>query len=113
MMTRHRNKVVAGLLAFYLIVRFFFTSQLDALGTYASYYFEGVLVSICLYLYSDQKNRWLATPRSLAALAPLSFIGGFAIFKLAGLLGIAIPFDLRSHQLILFLIVIAPVLEEV
>lgn len=43
---------------------------------------------------------------------PVAAASGIAAYKVAGLLGISIPFDLSNAQTVLHLLVLAPILEE-
>lgn len=96
----------------YLIVRFGFTQTLDSLGTYASYIFEVECVVIALILQRKNILEWFAFKGNFTRNLPLALASGFAIFKLAQVFGILIPFDLRSREIIFFLLAVAPILEE-
>ncbi len=96
----------------YLVVRFGFTQTLDSLGTYASYIFEVECVVIALILQRKNILEWLAFKGNFTRNLPLALASGFAIFKLAQIFGIVIPFDLRSREIIFFLLAVAPILEE-
>ncbi len=104
--------VWVGVAIVYLVVRFGFTQKLDALHPYASYVFEAVLVTLALCTGLVDVWRRFGRVKSLAFGGVLSLIGGGAVYRLASAKGIAIPFDLKSNEAILFLIVVAPILEE-
>jgi membrane protease YdiL (CAAX protease family) len=100
--------LLAGLAAFYLVVRFGATQQLDALGTYASYLFEVSLVAISLFLLRPKLS---LKPVTLVT-AFVALLAGFGIRKLAGVAGLSIPIDVHSAETVVFLLAVAPVLEE-
>ncbi len=108
------NRVVwCGLLLAYLLIRFFFTQWLDSLGPYASYLFELGLVVTVVLLTGPRFFRFLRfDKRMVAVLAPLFAALGFGVYRLAGVLGHPIPFELKSAETLFFLILVAPILEE-
>lgn len=54
----------------------------------------------------------LGRTRALAFGGAISLVAGGAIYRFAEAKGIAIPFDLSSREAVVFLILVAPVLEE-
>ncbi len=96
----------------YLIIRFAFTQWLDTLGAYASYGFEVVDVSIAGFLAGHTFLKYFKITRPMLICSVGSLIAGFAIFRIAGFAGIQIPFDLRGTETLMFLLLVAPILEE-
>lgn len=116
---QHRYKKIdvrfvawAGLAVLYLLIRFILPQTLDALGGYASYYFEIALVGIAT-LFTGKSFLRLFQTREWNFLRTLGAgLAGFAVYRLAVYSDIAIPFDLRAKETIVLLLVVAPLLEE-
>jgi len=100
------------LVIFYLVTRFGFSSQLDSFGQYASYIFEVVLVLIAIIISGRELLTFIKIPRVAILILPGSLLCGFFIFKLSGISNIQIPFELNGTETLLFLLVVAPILEE-
>jgi len=100
-----------ALAAFYLVVRYGFTRELDALGIYASLIFEVLCILVTVALVG-RKSDWRLVSNPTAYGIVIAWVSGFAIFKLAIVAGISIPFDLKGTETLLFLLVVAPVVEE-
>lgn len=100
------------LASFYLVIRFGFTRQLDEAGSYASYIFEVLCLSVAIAMY--RKRIFSSFKISLSTVyGIIAGLGaGYGIFKIAGGLSIDIPFDLEGTETLLFLLVVAPILEE-
>lgn len=97
-------------IAFYLFVRFPFDQRLYDLSPYASYLFECFFIGL---VYRVFQEKWQWKGRTLPKWEiPLSFLAGFCIFHLGSFLGISIPFSFQSLEVILFLLLIGPILEE-
>ncbi|MEK7355434.1 MAG: CPBP family intramembrane glutamic endopeptidase, partial [Bdellovibrionota bacterium] len=96
----------------YLGIRFGFTRQLDEIGAYTAYIMEVALVVIAIAIEGRTFFSRFAIRRAMALFFPLAALGGFAAFKLAGFSGISIPFDLSGAETLIFLLVVAPILEE-
>jgi membrane protease YdiL (CAAX protease family) len=101
-----------ALVCIYIVVRFLFTKWLDSIGNYASYIFEVVDVTLAAFLAGRSLFDRFNVNKLVAIGMSGSLLGGFAIFKFAGLAGIAIPFDLTGAETIVFLLIVAPILEE-
>lgn len=106
-----RTYALAILAAIYLVIRYGFTRELDALGAYASFIFEISCVVVAAVLVGRISD-WKLVAKPAAYGIVIAWISGFAIFKLALAAGIPIPFDLRGTETILFLLVVAPLVEE-
>lgn len=104
--------LLLALALIYLVIRFGFTQTLDSLGGYASYIFELECVIIALILNRKTLRDWFTLEGGFTKTFPLSLLCGFAVFKLAQVLGIVVPFDLGSREIIFFLLIVAPILEE-
>lgn len=104
--------LLSGLAAFYLAVRFGATKQLDAIGAYTSYAFEISLVAVTLFLLRPKLSvKALAKPLTLTV-AFAALLMGFGVRKLAGVAGLNVPMDVRSVETVVFLLAVAPILEE-
>lgn len=114
--TNRPGKVQAAtwiaLVCIYIIVRFLFTKWLDSLGNYASYIFEVADVTVAAILAGRSLFDRCKVNKFVAIGMFGSLLGGFAVFKIAGLSGIAIPFDLTGTETIVLLLIVAPILEE-
>ncbi len=102
---------IAILLA-YLVIRFVFTQFLDSFGPYASYILETILVLVAISLSGRLFISRMRLNNKSALLALLFLPLGFLIFKTAAVLQIPIPFDLKGAETLVFLLVVAPILEE-
>jgi membrane protease YdiL (CAAX protease family) len=104
--------IVSILLAVYLVVRFFCTQWLDSLGGYTSYYFEIFLVTVSCGLLWPQVRGMFTLSKSLYIFFAGALIAGYLVFKGTGILQITVPFDLTNNELRFFLLIVAPILEE-
>jgi membrane protease YdiL (CAAX protease family) len=107
-----RNFVWLFLVAMYLVVRFGMTQWLDGLGQYASYELEAVLVIAGFFLYGSQSRALWSLNKFIVGWAMTALSLGFAVYKLSGMMHIPIPFDLSAREMVIFLLVVAPILEE-
>lgn len=79
---------------------------------YYSYAFE-ILFVISVALYYRQRRPWFLKPQKRdLGLSFLMILAGFLIYVLAGVLGMGVPYDLDSMITIFFLLLVAPILEE-
>lgn len=107
-----RNLIWIALAFIYILVRFVFTRQLDTLGEFASYYFEVICIVIAILICGKKIISFFNLKRTASYAMVLSLITGFGIFKLASFLQIIMPLDLKNLITVVFLLLIAPVLEE-
>lgn len=112
LLSTSRKYILLILAAVYLIVRFFLTPQLDDFGPYGSYYFEAFCVIMAIGLFGNQVFTFLTPTTAVIFGSPIAIVVGFLIFKSARLTGIQIPFEFKNKETLLFLLVIAPILEE-
>jgi membrane protease YdiL (CAAX protease family) len=104
--------LLAGLAAFYLVISFGATKQLDAIGEYTSYIFEIGLVGFAVVLLRPHLSlRRVFKPLTLL-ISFISLVVGFAVLKIARISGLAVPIDVNNKQTVIFLLAVAPVLEE-
>ncbi|MBL7546106.1 MAG: CPBP family intramembrane metalloprotease [Bdellovibrionaceae bacterium] len=106
------QKMLLPLVAVYLIVRFGFTSQLDALGAYASYIFEVICVILALIFNGSKTLALFRFKKSFIVFMLVALVAGFTVFKAASFWNLVIPFDFTNAEGILFLLIFAPLLEE-
>ncbi len=79
---------------------------------YYLYTFELLFVFATIYLLKSKIN-WIGpVTRFDVTTAPLAGLFGLLVFKTATSLGIQVPFDFKSPEIIFQLLVIAPVVEE-
>jgi membrane protease YdiL (CAAX protease family) len=107
-----KKAAAIGLLMVYVVIRFGLTQKLDSMGTYGSYIFElGFVVLAAIYY---RRRISLKTDRIHEAIASFTpgLVAGTLIYLGLKPLGIAAPFEMRTFEPILFLVVIGPILEE-
>ena len=104
--------LLSGLTFFYLVIRFGATQRLDALGTYASYLFELSLVALTLLLLRPKLSLRALTKPVALAISFLALVSGFGLRKLAAVAGLSVPMDSHSTETVVFLLAVAPILEE-
>lgn len=100
------------LAAVYLIIRFVFTNWLDSFGPYASYWLEVIDVCIAWFLAGSNFFNYFTVDRKILFCSLGSLFVGFAIFRITGFAEIQIPFDLKGTETLVFLLLVAPFLEE-
>ncbi len=106
------QNTILGVTLGYVIVRFGFTPKLDALGTYASYFFEAgcvLIAAVCartsLFSQIRLAPRWWA-------FALLGILSGAGVYTAISALGLIMPFDLSGSETVILLLLVGPVLEE-
>lgn len=97
----------------YLVLRFCFNTQLDALGPWTLYAVEAIFALGALAYYRKSWREWVATTRELFWLPIVALIAGLFSAYGAVTIGLPVPFDLTSTSGVLMLLVGAPLLEEV
>lgn len=97
---------------FYLIIRYGFTAQLESYGPYTSYIFEIICVAIGAFLHREHLRKIWTVNRKIIGSALVCGTLGFTSFKVSGFLGIVVPFNLEGTETLIFLLIVAPVLEE-
>lgn len=107
-----KQLTIAVLAAFYLVVRFFFSARLDSFGAYASYVLEAVLVVVAIAIVGFGRRKSVGPAKWLGLGGVLALAAGFGAFKIAVMNGIPIPFNLEGAETLVFLLVVAPILEE-
>jgi membrane protease YdiL (CAAX protease family) len=107
-----RKTLALLLLASYFAVRFIYDAEVSQVSTYAPYLFEMVFVGVVAAAFSRDLNLRLELSRETALQAIGALASGAVIFAGASLLKLPIPFDLHSGEVVLFLLLIGPVLEE-
>jgi membrane protease YdiL (CAAX protease family) len=106
------TKIALALLLAYLIVRYFFIRELEAISLYSTYVLEVVLVGIMAFLYRATFGQQWRLPKAVLVIALPILTLGFLAFKFMGVLSISLPLDLSGAETLLFLLIIAPILEE-
>src|SRR5262245_14135195 len=103
--------VATGILLFYIIFRIGCDSFWQQFSVYYSYAFEAAFVAAVGFYYRNEL-KWKIDIKPNLMPFVWSLAGGFSVFKIAGLSGITIPFDLSSSETIFLLLILAPILEE-
>lgn len=100
------------ILFLYILIRFFLTSWLDSLGTYSSYFFE--IITLILFSAVNYKSAFSKPNFKLQFLfISLIFLPlGFIVYFLLRPLNITLPIDISSTEILFFLLMVAPILEE-
>ncbi|MFP5490864.1 MAG: CPBP family intramembrane glutamic endopeptidase [Bacteriovoracia bacterium] len=97
----------------YVIIRmlgdFYLWSKINP---YFSYGFEILFVAGMMILY--RKNRpWFQLPQKTdAILTGWMMLAGMGAYKMTGVLGMGVPYNLSAIETVIFLLVVAPILEE-
>ncbi|HPI41129.1 MAG TPA: CPBP family intramembrane metalloprotease [Pseudobdellovibrionaceae bacterium] len=107
-----RIYLLLGLVFFYLAVRFIFTKELDSMGAYSSYIFEVFNVLVAVLLAEKYFTHFFKLNKRSVQFSLGSLFFGFLIFQSASFFKIQFPFDFTQFEMILFLLVVAPLLEE-
>ena len=98
---------------FYLIIRYGFTHQLEGIkNDYITYYFEAICVVAAIIVTGKDFLKELKFHKSAFYGMAISLITGMGIFKLTGVLGLSSPFTFNNIEILLLLLVVAPILEE-
>ena len=100
------------LAVFYLATRFGFTAELDAFGPYTSYTLELILVGIGLGLSRKTIIQDLKLHRYCTYFFIPALIAGSAAYIGAEKVAAPIPFNLQGFETLFFLLLVAPILEE-
>lgn len=110
--SRRTPIVAVTLLSLFVALRFLYPEVLDSIHDYASYLFEVAFVAATLALLPNrEKERAISSRRPTWGFL-VTATAGFGVFRIAGTLGLAMPFDLGSPLTLLMLLLIGPVLEE-
>jgi membrane protease YdiL (CAAX protease family) len=107
-----KQKIALGLLVFYILVRFFFTTWLDTLFAFSSYTFEIFLVAAMAILFKKEFLSLWKLNKKHVIYTGASLLSGFVIYKLAEVLQVPIPFDVTAKNVWFFLLILGPILEE-
>jgi membrane protease YdiL (CAAX protease family) len=110
--TEKNSKIVGAL---FIIVYLVFRMAMETFWQhyfYFSYGFEVIFVALAFWVYRKNFsfNRKFDQYDSLSVF--LGFVAGFLTYKSANSLNLIVPFDFTALQTILFLLVVAPILEE-
>lgn len=96
----------------FVISEYLLQSQIEALGAYANYAGELILIALFFAVFRNHELH-LAKPGKVgSALLASLFILGYLSRVIAGTIGITIPFDFHSIETLVFLLLVGPLLEE-
>jgi membrane protease YdiL (CAAX protease family) len=108
-----KNYIFTVIALVYLVVRFAFTSYLDSFGVYSTYILELTVVVVAVVIDGSKSFlEKLKVPAKIGFPALVALICGAGIYKLSSLVGIPIVFNLEIAETLVFLIIVAPILEE-
>jgi len=109
---RHPVVLAILLLVLYVLFEFVFSSSIEAISSYAPYVVE--LLWVGLVFYTLKKVEWKKGSGMVKPLAICAgiFAGGIAADLGAHKMGMIIPFNYESKEVVLFLLIIGPILEE-
>lgn len=101
-----------GLFFLFLGIEYGGAFSVETLSPYAIYIFEALWAGIALYLF--RPFDWKTEEFSFGYVVTLFFslVAGFAIFESVPYLKLILPFDMKNPEIVLFLVVIGPILEE-
>ncbi len=110
-----KHLVISAFLIIIFLLRYYFDDRLATINPYSSYYLEIFILSI---FFIFQKEALFLGLRVLEKAQFYFFMAFFfslgALFSIgAKPFGIVIPFNFRSQEIIFFLLVVAPILEEI
>jgi membrane protease YdiL (CAAX protease family) len=107
-----KRSFLRWLLLVIFLLRYLFDAQIAGVNLYAPYLIEIGLVGLAAFSFASLPAFKLKVSPALVAWFVVSLISGFAVFKIAGLAKITVPFDFTSKETLLFLLIVAPILEE-
>lgn len=111
-MKKNRTILLWFLFGVYVFIRYFCTQWLESLWEYASYFFE-LVVAICSCMLINEKLKFnIKNIPKILIISTSSLMIGLFIYRFAFANKILIPFDLTSIESLVFLLIVAPVLEE-
>jgi membrane protease YdiL (CAAX protease family) len=96
----------------FVLIDYVFTGQLNKFGPYTSYLAEAIFILLATVFYVSRLKLRFSLSKSYLLQLPLAVLSGFIIYKGAGILGLTIPFDLKSQETVVFLLFIGPLIEE-
>ena len=102
----------AVLVAIYLVLRFGFDAQLEALNPWSMYLIEVVLVGVSIGKYRAGFKTLLNFPYRLIMYSLLAMFAGLVSAYGAIAIGLPIPFDTSAMSGVAMLLLVAPILEE-
>ena len=106
-----RIEILAALFS-YLFLRVISPQYLDSVHIYASYAFELVIVLWALARLSIKSEFYLKPSKQIGTITLLLALAGWGVHFGATHLGLVVPFDTLSLETKVFLLLVAPILEE-
>lgn len=112
-MNAKKQKILAlAVIGFYIVFRMALDGFWRNHSEYLSYAFEALFVGAAILLYRKEiPRRCLKLPEFFMIFIPALF-GGFLAYEGTTLLGIEVPFDFSSKEMIFLLLILSPLLEE-
>lgn len=102
------------ILLFFITSRILLNSLWEQVSVYYSYLYEVLFILIVIFLKRSKRSlsfKFEFSKENIFRIVPWPFLG-FIFYRLANHSGITIPFDFKSLELVIMLLVIAPILEE-
>ncbi len=100
------------LISIFLILRLGLETFWRSVSEYYSYLFEVIFVLTTYFCYRKNIRIWKNITLKDFLISSGALISGFLVYKMAGPFGLIIPFDFHSLITLFFLLVVAPLLEE-
>ncbi|MFA6236499.1 MAG: CPBP family intramembrane glutamic endopeptidase [Bacteriovorax sp.] len=107
------KKLTAGILLIgFLLLKVLEETTWKSFSPYYSYLLELLFIFIVHYVFKDNIRLWKNFDKSDWGMSLVALLAGLLVCKLTPSLGLIIPFDFSSIETLLFLLIVAPVLEE-
>lgn len=106
-----RNQALAALFT-YIAFHFLLPLKFAFLDGYGSYAFEIVFVAVLLYFARGRFRLWAPVKGPYAIEVSMALIFGMLTLQICNWFAIPNPFDLNDPQLLFFLLIVGPILEE-
>lgn len=101
--------IVVGYVLIRMLGDIYFWSRLDP---FFSYGFEVIFVGLVMVFYRHKRPWFLPPQKQDLYVSLVLLLAGSLTYVAAGLLGMGVPYDLEAPMTIFFLLIVAPVLEE-
>jgi membrane protease YdiL (CAAX protease family) len=96
----------------FIFLEYFSDRYLQSIGPYTQYIAELIFVIISIFALGNFLKANQKISAKLTAVLLITFLFGIAIRLMVSPLNLPIPFDLTSTEIIIFLLIVGPVLEE-
>ncbi len=109
-----KHLVISAFLLIFFFLRYYFDDRLAMMNPYSSYYVEIFILSLFYIIYKDALFLGFRVfEKAQFFFFMVLFFSLGAMFSIAATpLQISIPFNFKSQETIFFLLIVAPILEE-